>query len=240
MNPDTAQKILSLNHQFYQSFAGEFSETRGRLQPGVLRMVQSLAPGINILDLGCGNGELASELIRIGFSGTYLGTDFSPNLLGEAARRVSNQDQVSFLELDLTAPDWDNILPVGSYDIVFCFAALHHIPSHPHRLSVCRNIRKQIQQNGRFQFSNWQFLKSERLKKRILSWKEADLEKNDVDEGDYLLDWRRGGVGLRYVHHFSQEELNILADESGFRIVDTFDSDGKEGNLSIYQVWEPV
>ena len=218
MNSETAQKIIDLNHQFYQSFAEDFSDTRGRLQPGVLRMLQSLPLGSKILDLGCGNGELANEITRRGFSGNYLGTDFSPNLLAEAVRRVSNQDQVSFLELDLTKQDWGNILPKGSYDLVFCFAALHHIPSHPLRLTVCRNIRKLIQQNGQFQFSNWQFLKSERLKKRIISWNEADLTEDDVDDGDYLLDWRRGGIGLRYIHHFSQGELTKLADESGFRI----------------------
>jgi hypothetical protein len=61
-----------------------------------------------------------------------------------------------------------------------------------------------------------------------------------VEQGDYLLDWRRGGLGIRYVHHFSAEELARLAADSGFRIIESFDSDGKEGDLSLYQVWEPV
>jgi hypothetical protein len=30
------------------------------------------------------------------------------------------------------------------------------------------------------------------------------LSANDVDPGDYLLDWRSGGEGLRYIHHFSE------------------------------------
>jgi len=59
----------------------------------------------------------------------------------------------------------------------------------------------------------------------------------DVDECDYLLDWRSGGTGLRYVHYFSEEELAKMAESSGFRVVETFYSDGKEGNLAIYQVW---
>jgi hypothetical protein len=53
-----------------------------------------------------------------------------------------------------------------------------------------------------------------------------------------LLDWRSGGTGLRYVHHFSEGELITLAESSGFAVVETFYSDGKEGNLAIYQVWE--
>ncbi len=240
MKPETAQKILALNHQFYQSFAVDFSDTRGRLQPGVQKLLQDIPPESNILDLGCGNGELARQLTRSGFRGTYLGTDFSPNLLEEAVRKVPDQVQVNFLELDLTEPDWNKILPQKTFDLVLCFAALHHIPSQPGRLSVCKNIRKLISETGQIQISNWQFLKSERLKKRIIPWEEADLTKDDVDQGDYLLDWRRGGYGLRYIHHFSPEELSRLADESGFKIVGSFDSDGKEGDLSLYQVWEPA
>ena len=240
MNSDTAQNILALNHQFYQSFAGEFSETRGRLQPGVLKLLGTFPPGINILDLGCGNGELARELTRSSFSGTYLGTDFSPNLLEEAVLKVPDKGQVNFTQLDLTEPDWNKVLPRETFDLVLCFAALHHIPSHSGRLLVCKNIRKLISQTGELQLSNWQFLRSERLKKRIIPWEEAGLTGDDVDQGDYLLDWRRGGIGLRYVHHFNPEELSQLAGESGFKILESFDSDGKGGNLSIYQVWEPA
>jgi hypothetical protein len=60
-----------------------------------------------------------------------------------------------------------------------------------------------------------------------------------VDSGDYLLDWRQGGYGLRYVHHFDQAELGELAQRTGFRILETFNSDGNGGRLSLYQVWQP-
>ena len=58
-------------------------------------------------------------------------------------------------------------------------------------------------------------------------------------EGDYLLDWRRDGNGLRYVHHFNEEELAALASDSGFSVLETFNSDGESGNLGLYQVWRP-
>ncbi len=71
-----------------------------------------------------------------------------------------------------------------------------------------------------FTYSNWQFLNSPRLRKRIQPWTRAGLTADQVDPGDYLLDWRRGGEGLRYVHHFSPEELAELAAETGFRVID--------------------
>jgi len=39
------------------------------------------------------------------------------------------------------------------------------------------------------------------------------------------------------VHHFRKEELESLAAEIGFTVVETFFSDGQEGNLALYQVW---
>ena len=57
------------------------------------------------------------------------------------------------------------------------------------------------------------------------------------------MDWRgeqaEGSkrVGLRYVHIFNANELAGLAEQSGFRVVDQFYSDGKEGNLGLYQTW---
>ena len=78
---------------------------------------------------------------------------------------------------------------------------------------------------------------SEKLKRRIQPWETAGLSDADVDSGDYLLDWRSGGHGLRYAHHFSAEELGQMASETGFRAVESFLSDGESGNLGLYQIW---
>ena len=240
MNPEIVTKILNLNYQFYQSFADDFSETRQRLQPGVIELLERFRPGSNILDLGCGNGEVAKELAQNKFSGSYLGTDFSSNLLQWTSKSISGRFSAKFIEHDLSQPSWKKTLPENHYDIILCFAALHHIPGYYKRLMVCKNIRQFISDQGQFFHSNWQFLNSDRFNNRIIPWREVNISDNEVEEGDYLLDWRRGGMGTRYVHHFTEEELNQLAKEGGFRIKETFFSDGKEGNLSIYQVWEPV
>jgi hypothetical protein len=92
---------------------------------------------------------------------------------------------------------------------------------------------------GSFVLSNWQFLNSPKLKARIQPWERVGLNNEQVDEGDYLLDWRSGGEGLRYVHHFDREELSALAAEAGFQITTEFEADGKSGNLALYQIWEP-
>jgi (p)ppGpp synthase/HD superfamily hydrolase len=94
-----------------------------------------------------------------------------------------------------------------------------------------------LKPEGRFIHSNWQFLNSEKLKSRIQPWEAAAISSAKVDAGDYLLDWRSGGTGLRYVHHFTEEELSQLAQTSGFRIVESFYSDGGNHKLGLYQIW---
>ena len=79
------------------------------------------------------------------------------------------------------------------------------------RIGFFNRVRDLLADDGRFIFSTWQFLNSERLKARIQPWEAAEMSEEDVDEGDYLLDWRRDGVGLRYVHQYSEAELEELA-----------------------------
>ena len=80
VKPEIIQHLIELNSQFYQTFALQFSATRQRLQPGVQQILQSIDPLSDVLDLGCGNGELAYRLQQQGHIGEYLGLDFSPGI----------------------------------------------------------------------------------------------------------------------------------------------------------------
>jgi hypothetical protein len=100
-----------------------------------------------------------------------------------------------------------------------------------------KQVHRLLKSNGHFIFSVWQFLNSPRLTARIQDWNTVGLSEDQVDPGDYLLDWRYGGHGLRYVHHYSQKELLEIAEVCGFRVYDSFLSDGKGNNLSLYQDW---
>ena len=84
MNSNTAAYLIQINREFYTRFGDPFSATRHRIQPGVRRVLESLKGDESILDLGCGNGELARELAKRGHRGSYLGVDFSIPLLQEA------------------------------------------------------------------------------------------------------------------------------------------------------------
>lgn len=267
MQAAVAQQLIALNREFYQTHAEAFSATRGRLQMGtqrVLRTLFDLPSDSNaessvggrmlenafttawILDLGCGNGGVAAQLAASGHQGGYVGVDFSEGLLQAARQRLAEHPAypAEFRQADLSGA-WARGVE-GSFDVVLAMAVLHHIPSRELRLAFLRQVRQILKaggsqtlpyENARFVHSNWQFMRSPRLAARVQPWSVVGLDESQVDPGDYLLDWRSGGAGLRYVHQFSEEELAGLAAEAGFRVAETFYSDGSTGDLSFYSVW---
>jgi len=236
MNSDIAKQLIELNRKFYNDFGDSFSATRQRLQPGVKKILEMIKQDESVLDLGCGNGHFLNELFESGHKAPLLGVDFSLPLLQDA----ESLSGVEFLEVDLTklsleSRKWKE--ERSKWDIITMFATLHHIPSNEIRLDILKTVKTLLKPNGRFILSNWQFLNSEKLKARIQDWGKVGLTKNDVDENDYLLDWRSGGDGLRYAHHFSASELLGLATQVEMRVEAEFLSDGENGKLGFYQIW---
>jgi trans-aconitate methyltransferase len=238
VNIDISARLINLNRQFYQTFAVEFSKTRQRLQPGVWKLLEGIVSSANILDLGCGNGELARALGERNHLGTYIGLDFSAQLLDDAASSVPEKLDAAFIKADLSSQDWEIKIPKVTYHLILAFAVLHHLPgAHLHR-SILGKIRNLLEPDGHFIHSEWQFMNSPRLRARIQPWETIGLTASDVDRGDYLLDWRQGGYGLRYVHHFDMNELAALAEDTGFTILETSFADGEGGILGLYQTWK--
>jgi len=237
MHAAVAERLLQVNREFYQAFARPFAETRRRLQPGAAELVRNLPPDACVLDLGCGSGEVPRALARRLHRGAYLGIDDCDTLLDEA--RGCGLRQATFLLADLAAPGWpEHTHP--PYDCALALAVLHHLPGESRRSEFVGSVRSLLTAQGLFAFSVWQFQTSERLRRRIVPWEAISLTAAQVDPGDFLLDWRHGGRGLRYVHAFDDTELAALAGQAGFRPVRTFLSDGQGGRLGRYEVWTPA
>jgi hypothetical protein len=123
------------------------------------------------------------------------------------------------------------------------FAVLHHIPGILKRNEILQSIRRILPAGSKLFLSVWQIQNSPRLLQRIQPWAAIGLEDSQVETGDVLMDWRAqnpnrdGKPGYRYVHLFTENELEQLAKETGFRVMDRYYSDGKEGNLALYEEW---
>ena len=248
MKPETIAKLHRINQEFYQTFSRSFASTRRRIQPGIRKILQEIPGQGNWLDIGCGSGALAAEWMRQVRRGLYYGIDFSPNLIAEAKKEIlkaqkSENLDVNFSTADLISEDWHASFEKINWDGVLCFAVLHHIPGEEQRQKLCASIAGLLGEDKKLYLSVWQVKNSPRLMQRIQPWELVGIDKDEPDAGDVLVDWRAENKtepflkGLRYVHVFSESELSSLAESSGFEVVDCFYSDGKEGNLGLYQTW---
>lgn len=245
MDPKTAARLLRLNRDFYDRFAQEFADTRGVRQPGLQRLAPLLRlrkDGDWLLDVGCGNGRLAHVLdadlapLRL----HYLGVDASAGLL-DAARSASaglQRVRASFRQIDVLAEGWTRALPAGqTYQAIAVLAVLHHLPGWQMRCQLLADLRPLLAQSGgAIALSTWQFLNSQRLRRKIVPWETLDLDAALLEPGDYLLDWQRGGQGLRYCHLVDEAELAALAAAAGLAVRETFYADGREGNLNLFAI----
>jgi len=214
----------------------------------VLQRLNKLAPHPGRwLDLGCGAGQVALAWASFSRKGQYLGIDFSLELLTEARARAADITApgltVAYAQSDFSAQALAAEFQPETFDGVLAFASLHHLPTYDLRLALLQSVHRILIPGGLLIHSEWQFHHSPRLMERVQPWSRVGLRAEDVDPNDYLLDWRYAlpgqaeQTGLRYVHLYSREELEELRKASGFSAVFEFDSDGKEGNLALYQCW---
>lgn len=245
MKTETAARLNTLNRVFYEEFGDAFASTRRRIQPGVRTFLETVSEGSSWLDLGCGAGALAVAWAKTGRRGSYSGRDFSHALLAEATeatRGLSNERfRIDYNFVDLHDPAWAEAYRGHYFDGVACFAALHHIPGRLNQLAVMRGAASLLRSGGEAIFSVWQFQNSPKLMERVLPWETVGIDSTELEMGDTLLDWRfalpgsASTRGLRYVHLFTEASLAALAEEAGLTLSESYYSDGKSGNLALYQ-----
>lgn len=98
--------------------------------------ITSIKKGSNILDLGCGTGELSCLLSRYG---KVTGVDFSKNSIKKAneLKRRMNFDNADFFVDDIFKTKIKN-----NFDYIFCVGVLHHIKNIDGALIKIRALMK--------------------------------------------------------------------------------------------------
>ncbi len=108
-----------------------------------LQEVLAIAPGAEVLDIGCGTGRHAVQLARRGFRVT--GVDLSPGMLAEAARAAAEAGvEVELIEADATAFDLGRMFDAA---ICLCEGAFTLVgASDPveHDMAILRNAFRSL------------------------------------------------------------------------------------------------
>ncbi len=233
MDPQVVRRLLQLNRTFYDRLAEPFAASRSGLLPGVERLLTYVPDEGALLDVGCGAGQLAVALDRLGRRVRYVGVDASEEMIRLALQTTPSFSHISarFLVRDVSAPDWTLDLPHQPFQTVAMLAVLHHIPGLDLRVRLLRDVAGCLAPDGYILVSTWQFLNSPRLRRRVQPWARIGLSPGDVEPGDYLLDWQRGGHGLRYCALIDVQALHRLAESAGLRVVETFHAGRDDLNL---------
>ena len=229
MQENLAKKILQKNIQDYDKIAEKFSDTRDYL-PHDINFLKKYTPNqAKILDLGCGNGRLCEIFPKSEFK--YLGIDPSQELIKIAKKRYPDQNFQICAPFSLT-------FSANSFDIIYCLAVLHHIPSEQYRYKFIKQVYNILKKDGVCVFTVWDIKQHSRISKNILV---NNLKKiiglNKMDFNDTLYPFKNSSGDTiidRYLHGFSLNELKNLFVKSKFKILDSGTLyRGKHQNLYI-------
>ena len=124
----------------YERHAASSPHNAGYDRPAVLDLCGDVR-GQSVLDLGCGPGLYAEELLARG-AHEITGLDASPTMIELARRR--NPEHASFRVHDLEQPlPW---LADESFDLVVMALVIHHLDN---RVAVLREIHRVLRPPGR-------------------------------------------------------------------------------------------
>ena len=112
----------------------------------------SIKPTDQILDIGCGDGSLTSEIAAVCCQGRVLGLDASQSFIDTATTKYSRPN-CKFKHQDCTKLDDCPEAVDGSWEKVFSNAAMHWILCDQSiRTEFFRNVNKALKPNGLFVF----------------------------------------------------------------------------------------
>jgi trans-aconitate 2-methyltransferase len=118
-----------------------FAAARARPFFDLLDLVAPI-PGGRAVDLGCGTGELTSELHRRTGAAETVGIDSSEAMLAKAAPHAGGG--LRFERGDIAA-----FAPCEPYDLVFSNAAYHWVPDHP---ALLARLTRAVRAGGQLAF----------------------------------------------------------------------------------------
>jgi SAM-dependent methyltransferase len=225
MDPNTIQRLNAINRAFYRTTADEFDQTRGKPWPGWERLLPHLESPLRVLDVGCGNGRLGLFLRDHVGDLRYHGIDNNPALLAKARESLP---EAIFEERDIV----ERPPQQGSYDLVALFGVVHHIPGMAQRRDLLAMLAQRLNPGGILAFACWRFYEVDRFRQRIVPWP----DEIQVEQHDYLLDWRRGEAALRYCHYVDDAEHAALVAATGLAEIETYRADGFSGTVNRYSL----
>ena len=129
--------------------SGDFDKIAQLYEPGAVAFIKklSLKPGMRVLDVACGSGNLALPAARLGAAVT--GVDIAPNLIETARKRAAEESVlIRFDEGDAEAMPYKD----ASFDVVVSMFGAMFAPQPD---VVVSELLRVCRPGGRIAMANW-------------------------------------------------------------------------------------
>ena len=125
--------------------ANEYQKNSGAQQKWAQELIKKmdLKGSESVLDLGCGDGKVTSEIATHLDKGCVVGIDSSVDMIKLANKTFPEDDQPN---LKFKVKDFRTINYDAKFDVIFSNAALHWIKDHQNLL---KSIKKSLKSNGK-------------------------------------------------------------------------------------------
>ncbi|MBI5414209.1 class I SAM-dependent methyltransferase [Candidatus Peregrinibacteria bacterium] len=208
-SPSQAAKKLA---EIYDSIANEFSESRNSPWEEAEVLFAATPKNAKILDIGCGNGRLVPLFLKKNCE--VFGGDISEKLLGIAQKKypAAHFQKVDFSDLPFADETFDEVWSVASF---------HHIPTEKKRLRALSEMCRVLKPKGEVIIIVWNLWNQQKYARQkrwsilrsflIPTWSKRD----------FIIPWGTEKK-TRYYHSFDVQELQKLAEKSGFLVKELF------------------
>ncbi len=174
--------------------------------------------GLRILDLGCGNGRIAIELLKRGHA--VVGVDLSQRmleLLVEKATAAERRDQLLAVRANLVELD---CLTDNSVDAAVCmFSTLGMIQGGKHRRQFLAHTHRVTKPDGKLVLHvhhRWAAIWEPAGVSALIQSRLRSLWNRDEDFGDSTYEYR--GLSRMFLHRFSRSEVCADLSATGWSV----------------------
>ncbi len=121
------------------------SSLESHVLPLVPGLVQRLAMGIRVLDLGCGSGHIMIRLAELYPNSQFMGMDLSPEAISTACDQARHKGlrNIEFIVRDLS--DFHEAAEPDAFDLITTFDAIH---DQARPLNVLKGIYRALKADG--------------------------------------------------------------------------------------------
>jgi SAM-dependent methyltransferase len=145
-----------------------------RVMDEIARQHVRAAPGDQLLDIGCGDGDIRSRFVGV----DYVGVDLNPDYI--RAAKAMEDAHTRFLLGDVGRLDELTALAGRSFDICYAFGVLHHLSDDEAR-AMLASARAFLVPGGRFVSVDAVFDPEQSTVARVLAALDRGRHVRDVD-----------------------------------------------------------